>query len=74
MMTIIECRDGSHRTIGCTPTTTCGELLDQILSKLGLVEQQEEYGLQIKYKYAGKYTVLLSCMNQHKKIYPSIIY
>ena len=45
--------DGSHRTISCTPTTTCGEILARLLGKLGLSEGAQEYALQIKYTYSG---------------------
>lgn len=49
------CSDGSHRTIGCTASTTCGELLHQTLSKIGLEDEVDDYALKIKYKYAGKH-------------------
>ena len=55
-------RDGSHRTIRCTPTTTCGEILTKLLHKLGLSDRAEEYALQIKYTFAGKVTMLILLM------------
>ena len=50
--------DGSHRTLSCAPDTTCGELVDQLLEKLGLGAQRNEHSLQIKYQFSGERTTL----------------
>ena len=52
--------DGSHRTLSCAPDTTCGELVDQLLEKLGLGAQRNEHSLQIKYQFSGERTTLVN--------------
>lgn len=49
-------RNGTHKTVRTDPNTTCKEVLQSVLKKIGLQESIIQYGLYIQYAISGKQT------------------